>query len=165
MISYESLIYRLIDYNKIKNVSEPVLDDGYSLEIPATIFFKDINASCDLPLDTEFYRAYFSSIGAPVENEKGKNMYQEKFLLIVRIGCSQNECFIIARVKSSHRTAVQYNIYVKISIQHKLVSEAQCECAAGNLENLKAALFWPSFSVAPPYGRFAPINQSKQTEV
>lgn len=120
------------DYDKIKNDSEPLIEDNnYVFHIPPKLNFKDINSSSIIHLQENFHATYFNALNLPVNNETGTSMYNQQYLLSVRLGQDSTHYYINGRVKSAHFSRLVYSVHLKLSIQYALIEEAQCECKSG----------------------------------
>lgn len=112
----------------------PVLEDYSIFHIP-DLLFKDTNSSSPLTLYSKFYEIYFKSLTSKTDNEKGeqkgRNMYQEKYLLSIRLAQYINYFYICGRVKSENFAKLIHIVYIKFISPLNLVNEAQCECTAG----------------------------------
>ena len=106
--------------------------DDYYLSKPDPKLYRDLNSSHSLNINNiNFDKKYFSSIQASVNNNKGKIMYDDNFLLsLTKAVNDKNEIFLSAGVASHYRKSVIYHIDMKIT-NYGWISDTQCECPSG----------------------------------
>lgn len=128
--------YRLLDYDGIleyKNSNNDYQHQEieYVFPGPADLsLFKDLNSSSILDINKTFYEDYFNSIGIHVNQERGANMYKEKYLLCLRIARFNDCTYLKGKVAAEQRKQVVYTVDTRI-LRDKTVSDVRCECAAG----------------------------------
>ena len=114
-----------------KNGNEIALDnEKYIIDCPDDTTYKDITASCILVLHDNFNSDYFKSININVKEEAGNKMYEENYLITLRIAYDREYIYLKGKVASEMRKQTVY--IVNIKIYNKAILETQCECATGS---------------------------------
>ncbi|KAL1487859.1 hypothetical protein ABEB36_015509 [Hypothenemus hampei] len=131
----KDLIERLIFYDKNNNFTiKPALliDDPHlqnTLFTPSADKYKDMNSNCNLPslkkLNIFNYLERFD-----VTSEKGRKMYENKFLLNVRVAMNGNTYFFKGKCKASMKKSISYIIDIQISASGT-IEASQCDCGVG----------------------------------
>ncbi|KAK7092864.1 uncharacterized protein [Littorina saxatilis] len=128
----QDLVERLEAYARNSNFgSTTTLEKEYAMTVPDSSLYKDINLGSPIPIITERgVAAYLSHNGAKLTTI-AKDMYKERYLTHCRFAPGHsNNFFIKSKCQAQMKTQVNYIVDVEIDADG-LVSEAQCECAAG----------------------------------
>ncbi|ELU01010.1 hypothetical protein CAPTEDRAFT_195563 [Capitella teleta] len=128
-----ALVERLESYDRNQNFGRPVQqtdENAFSMSLPETSTFKDINADSAIPVVTlknvnKYLEIYEQSI-----TKKIKKLYSKKWIVTVRFSMAGNITFISGRVGAELKRKLNYAVDVSFD-GHGIVQQAQCECGAG----------------------------------
>lgn len=114
------------DSDKFQVVVE---EEDYVFESPDSTLYKDLNSSTTINVNQHFLQEYYKQFDCSY-NQKGQQMYEQKYLLTLRKAAVNGCNFFVGRVSSEYRKRVVYAVNAKFST-NGFVSEVECECAAG----------------------------------
>ncbi|XP_069683907.1 uncharacterized protein [Periplaneta americana] len=125
------LVQRLKDYDVTFNQRDIIpSEDGkptFEMDLPHPSLYRDINSDTVLPAISDDCIKVYLQLCEKRDCDMGMKMYNEKYLLCVRIASVNTFSFVKSRVASSYKSNIVYNVDVKV----KDSSIDECECAAG----------------------------------
>lgn len=123
--------FRLTDLDKIicyKQRDEVSYQNKQiSFTCPDDKFYKDIKGGSVLQVRETFHEDYLASIVLRTKQDKGNKMYEERYLLSLRLAQINEFRFLKGRVRAELYKKVVYIVNVRISKENLIVG-AECEC-------------------------------------
>ena len=124
-------MFRLENNDRDSNNVRPIEDEKYTLILSDIQLFKDVNSDTVLSVVNSFFTNYEQDVEI-CNHETSEKMYKEQYLLSLREASVQTlNSYFTGRVASEYRKNIVYAVNIKFS-KNGFVSEAECECAAGN---------------------------------
>ncbi|CAH4028114.1 unnamed protein product [Pieris brassicae] len=126
--NYDFLLYRLEAYDRNANFGAEEVEEDEAYNAPAAEYFGDINGKTPLPpITKQLIQAFIERFQAQL---KGRQMYEERFLLTARAAADGDFTFIQGQCKAQMKK-ILYVVDVKLNPDGS-IEQSHCECAAGS---------------------------------
>ncbi|KAL4709806.1 hypothetical protein ACJJTC_001260 [Scirpophaga incertulas] len=127
------LVARLEAYDKnfnFNNILSGHNSPESQMELPNETLFRDVNSNTLLPpLTKQHIHLYFSRFNKKTDD--GFNMYESRYLLVLRSCVIGHDTFIKGICKASMKK-LQYEVNIKLTKTGNIIGECTCECAVGS---------------------------------
>ncbi|XP_052790029.1 uncharacterized protein LOC128224265 [Mya arenaria] len=127
----KELIERLEAYDRNQNFNrEEDLLPEFNMSLPKTSGYRDVNSDAKMaPITMEKAIEYMNQYRVEFD-AKVKDLYDDKFLLYMRLFSAPSLDFVRGACKAEMRKKVNYVVDISLH-KNGYIHEAQCECGAG----------------------------------